>query len=65
MTSGPTGLKIDWFETQLSPGVDRLAPASRGGESKMLFRQRNKKVVAAMTQYRAPTRSVAGFLERY
>jgi len=29
MTSGPTGLKIDWFETQPSPGFDRLAPASR------------------------------------
>jgi hypothetical protein len=26
MTSGPTGLKIDWFETQPSPGFDRLAP---------------------------------------
>ena len=52
MTSGPTGLKIDWFETQPSPGFDRLAPASRRRESKMLFHQRNKKVVAAMTQNR-------------
>jgi hypothetical protein len=50
MTSGPTGLKIDWFEP--SPGFDRLAPASQGRESKMLFHQRNKKVVAAMTQNR-------------
>src|SRR5258705_5787233 len=52
MTSGPTGLKIDWFETQPSPGFERLAPASRRRESKMLFHQRNKKVVAAMTQNR-------------
>jgi hypothetical protein len=52
MTSGPAGLKIDWFETQPSPGFDRLAPASQGRESKMLFHQRNKKAVAGMTQNR-------------
>ena len=54
MTSGPAGLKIDWFETEPSPGFDRLAPASQGRESKMLFHQRNKKVVAGMTQNRSP-----------
>jgi hypothetical protein len=54
MTSGPAGLKIDWFETEPSPGFDRLAPESQGRESKMLFHQRNKKVVAGMTQNRPP-----------
>jgi hypothetical protein len=67
MTSGPTGLKIDWFETQPSPGFDRLAPASRRRESKMLFHQRNKKVVAAMTQNRplhdhSPSPSASAFV---
>ena len=67
MTSGPTGLKIDWFETQPSPDFDRLAPASRGRESKMLFHQRNKKVVAAMTQNRplhdhSPSPSASAFV---
>jgi hypothetical protein len=67
MTSGPTGLKIDWFETQPSPGFDRLAPASRGRDSKMLFHQRNKKVVAAMTQNRplhdhSPSPSASAFV---
>jgi hypothetical protein len=32
------------------PGFHRIALASEGGESKLLFRQRNKKVVAARTQ---------------
>jgi hypothetical protein len=67
MTSGPTGLKIDWFETQPSPGFDRLAPASRRRESKMLFHQRNKKVVAATTQNRplhdhSPSPSASAFV---
>src|SRR5258707_1778076 len=67
MTSGPTGLKIDWFETQPSPGFDRFAPASRRRESKMLFHQRNKKVVAAMTQNRplhdhSPSPSASAFV---
>ncbi len=48
----PTGLKIDWFETQLSPGFDILARGLAEGASKMLFHQRNKKVVAARTQNR-------------
>jgi hypothetical protein len=33
------------------PGRQRLAPASRGRESKMLFHQRNKKAVAGTTLF--------------
>ena len=35
-----------------APVFNRRAPASRGRESKMLFHQRNKKVVAVRTQDR-------------
>jgi hypothetical protein len=51
MSSGPPGSKLIAYELP-RPGLHRLAPASRGRESKMLFRQRNKKVVAAKTQDR-------------
>jgi hypothetical protein len=65
MTSGPTGLKIDWFETQPSPGFDRLAPASQ--EIKNAVPSKDKKVVAAMTQnrplhYHFPSPSASAFV---
>jgi hypothetical protein len=51
MSSGPPGSKLIAYELP-GPGLHRLAPASRGRESKMLFHQRNKKVVAVRTQDR-------------
>jgi hypothetical protein len=48
MSSGLPGSKLLAFENgPVRPGFRRIALASEGGESKLLFRQRNKKVVAA------------------
>ena len=53
MSSGPPGSKLIAYELP-RPGLHKLAPANRGRESKMLFHQRNKKVVAVRTQDRPP-----------
>jgi hypothetical protein len=46
----PPGLKIACFRNDpVRPGYGRLALASEGGESKLLFHRRNKKVVATRT----------------
>jgi len=46
----PTGLKIACFGNgPVRPGYGRLASASEGHESKLLFHQRNKQVVAVRT----------------
>jgi hypothetical protein len=51
--AGPPGSKLIVYELR-RPGLHRLAPANRRRESKMLFHQRNKKVVAVRTQDRPP-----------
>ena len=48
----PTGLKIACFRNgPVRPGYGRLALASEGVESKLLFHQRNKQIVAGRTLF--------------
>jgi hypothetical protein len=59
----PTGLKIACFRNgPVRPGYGRLALASEGRESKSLFQQRNKKVVASRAHNSAIRRaSISAF----
>jgi hypothetical protein len=51
MSSGLPGSKLLTVKICTGrPGLRRLALASKGRESKLLFHQRNKKVVVARTQ---------------
>jgi hypothetical protein len=50
MSGGLPGSKLRAVAMPRRPGYARLALASEGGDSKLLFRQRNKKLVAARTQ---------------
>jgi hypothetical protein len=59
MSSGLPGSKLLTLKYgTVRPGVRRLALASEGSESKLLFHQGNKKVVAARTQNRSLARSL-------
>jgi len=70
MSSGLPGLKLIVYELP-RPGLHRLALASEGRESKLLFHQRNKNAVAAGTHSSvsrqlalSPMRIFAGWIER-